>query len=128
MAFEAAIACDFGQQRSTAAGGIHNVAPSPAIAQKGGDGGVAGLVFGAPFIEACCLGFGRAFRLPATPILIVLASDRREHIQHHGVDGCEHPASELVGGCRQVPGGRQVERHDPNLLGVDQVAQLEPVG
>ena len=39
----------------------------------------------------------------------------------------EHAPGEVVGGRSEPPGGRQVERDDADLLGLDLGAELPPV-
>jgi hypothetical protein len=40
---------------------------------------------GRPGRRACCLGPGDSLRLSATAVLVVLAGDRGEHVEHHGI-------------------------------------------
>ncbi len=43
------------------------------------------------------LGLGGTLSRTPTQILVFLACDRGEDVEHHGVDRGEHPAGELVG-------------------------------
>src|ERR1700751_2850641 len=47
-------------------------------------------------IEPCGLRLGLSLRLPAAAVVVVLACDRGQHVEQHGVDGREHPAGEVV--------------------------------
>ena len=69
----------------------------------------------------------RLLGLSPAPVLVVLASDRGEHVEHHGVEGGEHARGELVAGRRKLPACRKVERDDADLAGVQFGAQLAPV-
>jgi hypothetical protein len=55
------------------------------------------LVFsGRPALVASRLGLDDSLRLSATAVLVYLAGDRGEHVEHHGVEGGEHASRELV--------------------------------
>ncbi len=121
------LADDLGEERSAASGRGHHLTPRTAIAKHRGYRTVPGLVLWPAFVQASRLGTGRTFRLAATPILIVFARDGREHVEHHAVDGREHAPGEFVGMGRKAPRGREIERDDPDLLGIDRGAKLGPV-
>ena len=53
-------------------------------------------IFWAALVAAFSFGLGLPLRLPAAPVVIVLAGDRREHVEQHAVDRFEHAAGELV--------------------------------
>lgn len=63
---------------------------------------------------------------PAT-ILVVLARDRGEDVEHHVVHGREHAGCERVLRRGETPRGRQIERDDADLPRLDLGAQLHPV-
>jgi len=61
------------------------------------------------------LRLGLTLCLPPTPIIVILTSDRREHVEQHAVDGFEHARGEFVGGVgRHHPRRRQIQRDDPH--------------
>ena len=80
-------------------------------------------------VAALSLGLGLPVRLPAPTVVIVLAGDRREHVEQHTVDRFEHAASELVASLRSHhPRCRQVERHDPDALRRQLGLERFPIG
>ena len=79
-------------------------------------------------IVTVTLRLGDPLRLSAASVVIVFAGDGGQHVEQHGVDGCEHAGRELIGGRRQLPACRQVERDYADLLGVEFRAELPPVG
>jgi hypothetical protein len=71
---------------------------------------------------------GLSLGLPAAPVLIVLAGHSGEHVEHHRIDGAEHPPGEAVALLGQHPACREIERDDPDLLRVRFGAELSPFG
>jgi hypothetical protein len=69
-----------------------------------------------------------ALRLPAAAVVIVLAGDSGEHIEHHRIERTEHAPGEVVGRTRQHPTCRKIERNDTDLLGVKIGAELLLIG
>jgi hypothetical protein len=57
----------------------------------------------------------------------VLAGDRREHIEHHGVEGGEHAGREPVARRRKLPACRKVERDDADLPCLKLGPELAPI-
>jgi hypothetical protein len=66
-------------------------------------------------------------RKRTSAVVIVLASDGGEHVEHHGVEGGEHAGRELVARRRKLPACRKVERDDPDLPCLQLGVQLAPV-
>jgi hypothetical protein len=62
--------------------------------------GVARDVFPPAAVGVNRLGPDDSLRLSATAVLVVRASDRSEHAEHHGVESCEHAGRELVAWSR----------------------------
>ena len=62
--------------------------------------------------------FALALHPAVAAILVVLSRASCEHVEHHVVDGREHPRCEVVNlaGCHG-PTRRQIESHDANLAG-----------
>jgi hypothetical protein len=65
--------------------------------------------------------------LAAAPVVIVLASDRGEHVQHHGVEGGKHAGRELVARRRKLPACRKVERDNADLPCLKLGPELAPI-
>jgi hypothetical protein len=116
-----------GDCRSAAAGRLLNGRPRHAGAKHTRDAGVARGIFRPTAIGAGRLGLSDPLRLAAASIVIVLASDRREHVKHHGVESCEHAGREIIARSRKLPACRQIERDDSYLPGVLLGTQLAPV-
>jgi hypothetical protein len=80
------------------------------------------------FVKPIGFRFCLPLQLAATPVLVVLASHSREHVEHHAVDGVED-AREIVGvRLRHHPRGRQVQRHHANSTSGKFGVELLPVG
>src|SRR6516165_8365755 len=75
---------------------VLDLGPAHPALKHVGDAGVALGVLGAALVAALVLGLGDALRLPAAAVVVILASNSREHIQQHAVDRIEHPAGELI--------------------------------
>src|ERR1700733_8066008 len=118
---------DLGDRRPAAARRRLNRRPRHAGAQHASDPGVAVFVLRPAAVLAFSLRLDDALRLAPTALLVVLASYRGEHVEHHAVEGGEHAGRELVAWRGKLPACRKVERDDADLAGVQFGAQLAPV-
>jgi hypothetical protein len=59
--------------------------------------------------------FRPGLRLPAAPVVIVLARHGSEHIEHHGVDRLEHARGEVVAVAGKLAAGRKIEGDNAHL-------------
>jgi hypothetical protein len=68
--------------------------------------------------------------LTLTALLIVLPGYRGHHVEHHSVDGVQHPLGELVawGAPHRDVACRQIDSDDPQPLGLDLGSEPAPVG
>jgi hypothetical protein len=68
-----------------------------------------------------------ASRLSTTAVLVVLAGDRGEHIEHYGIEGGKHAGRELVARRRKLPACRKVERDTADLPRLKLSPELTPI-
>jgi hypothetical protein len=97
---------DLSDRRSAAACCRLNCRPRQAGAQHSGNAGVAVFVFWPAAIGAGRFGLDDALRLAPTAVVIVLARDSGEHVEHHGVERGEHARRELVAWGGKLPARR----------------------
>jgi hypothetical protein len=113
------IARNLGEKCPATSSRVHDLPPGATVAQHGSDDRVASLVFRSPLVKPRSFGASGALALAPTTVFVILSGDGGENVEHHVVDCCEHAAREFVGGRGQAPGGRQIQRYDPDLPGID---------
>lgn len=118
---------NLGNCRSTATRRGLNSRPRHARAQHSSYAGVPVYILGPAAVDAFRLSPRNALCLATPTVLVILPGDRGEHVEQHGIDGGKHTGRELIAGRSHLPGCRQVERHDANLLNVQFGSQLAPV-
>src|ERR1700722_16821788 len=99
--------CDLRDRRAAAVSHVLDRAPGLTGGQHAGNFFISIGVFRAPLVATFGFRLSLTLSLPAAPIDVVLAGDRREHVEQHTVDGFEHAAGELVAGIAGHHPGRR---------------------
>jgi len=66
---------------AAAARHVLNKAPGLPGSEHAGDTGIALCILWTALVDASCLGLGLTLRLPASTVVVILASDRGEHVE-----------------------------------------------
>jgi hypothetical protein len=88
---------------SVRAGSLDDGVPAHSLPQHLDNRSIALGVLGSASISTFTLGPLDPFSLTPPPVLVILASDGGEHVQHHGIESVEHAAGELIAGLRHDP-------------------------